>query len=165
MNEHNPFALENTLSLLLEGKKYASLRDVLSTMNPSDIAAVFEKLPEDSLPLLFRLLPIHGARVKAEGVLFTGYGLMPVKETPDDLSVFLHQQELPAEAQFVLFLPQPASQAQICTFLRRLPASGSAKFPPFPVHEASSAQDPLVPIGIPQSAAELQTAAGCAFQG
>ena len=26
-------------------------------MNPSDIAAVFEKLPEDSLPLLFRLLP------------------------------------------------------------------------------------------------------------
>ena len=57
MNEHNPFALENTLSLLLEGKKYASLRDVLSTMNPSDIAAVFEKLPEDSLPLLFRLLP------------------------------------------------------------------------------------------------------------
>ena len=57
MNEHNPFALENTLSLLLEGKKYASLRDVLSTMNPSDIAAVFEKLPEDSLPLHFRLLP------------------------------------------------------------------------------------------------------------
>ena len=57
MNEHNTFALETTLGALLEGKKYASLRDVLSTMNPSDIAAVFEKMETDSLPLLFRLLP------------------------------------------------------------------------------------------------------------
>ena len=56
MNEHN-VTMEGTLSLLLEGKKYASLRDVLSTMNPSDIAAVFAKMEEDRLPLLFRLLP------------------------------------------------------------------------------------------------------------
>ena len=57
MNEHSTFALETTLTALLEGKKYASLRDVLSTMNPSDIAAVFDKMEQDSLPLLFRLLP------------------------------------------------------------------------------------------------------------
>ena len=42
---------------LLNAKKYASLRDMLTTLNPSDIAAVFLDLPEASLPLLFRLLP------------------------------------------------------------------------------------------------------------
>ena len=42
---------------LLNAKKYASLRDLLTTLNPSDIAAVFLDLPEQSLPLLFRLLP------------------------------------------------------------------------------------------------------------
>ena len=52
MNEHSTFALETTLTALLESKKYASLRDVLSTMNPSDIAAVFDKMEQDTLPLL-----------------------------------------------------------------------------------------------------------------
>ena len=51
------FALEETMRVLLEGKKYATLRDVLSTMNPADIAALFEALDERHLPLLFRLLP------------------------------------------------------------------------------------------------------------
>ena len=56
MAEHN-FSVENTLTLLLDDKKYHSLRDILSTMNPADIAAVFDELPESKLPLLFRLLP------------------------------------------------------------------------------------------------------------
>ena len=56
MAEHN-FSVENTLTLLLDDKKYHSLRDILSTMNPADIAAVFDELPESRLPLLFRLLP------------------------------------------------------------------------------------------------------------
>jgi len=51
------FALEETMRVLLEGKKYATLRDVLSTMNPADIAALFEAMDERHLPLLFRLLP------------------------------------------------------------------------------------------------------------
>lgn len=46
MAEHN-FSVENTLTLLLDDKKYHSLRDILSTMNPADIAAVFDELPED----------------------------------------------------------------------------------------------------------------------
>ena len=45
MAEHN-FSVENTLTLLLDDKKYHSLRDILSTMNPADIAAVFDELPE-----------------------------------------------------------------------------------------------------------------------
>ena len=52
MAEHN-FSVENTLTLLLDDKKYHSLRDILSTMTPADIAAVFDELPESKLPLLF----------------------------------------------------------------------------------------------------------------
>lgn len=57
MAEHN-VSIADTLLALLEGKKYTTLRDVLVTMNPADIAAVFEEVEEeDRLPLLFRLLP------------------------------------------------------------------------------------------------------------
>ena len=56
MAEHN-VTMEATLLALLSEKNYFSLRDILSTMNPSDIAAIFDGLAEDRLPLLFRLLP------------------------------------------------------------------------------------------------------------
>ncbi len=42
---------------LLDGKKYVSLRDILTTMNAADIATLFEDLEEERIPLLFRLLP------------------------------------------------------------------------------------------------------------
>ena len=42
---------------LVEGKKYATLRDILVTMNAVDVAGIFEEMPEEKLPLLFRLLP------------------------------------------------------------------------------------------------------------
>ena len=48
---------EKTILALLEEKKYQTLKDVLVTMEPADIAAVFEELEEDRIPLLFRLLP------------------------------------------------------------------------------------------------------------
>ncbi len=48
--------MEGTLKSLLEGKKYASLKDILLTMNPADIAEVFNEVGGESLPLLFRLL-------------------------------------------------------------------------------------------------------------
>ncbi len=49
--------ISDTVERLLKGKKYSSLRDVLSTMNEADIAAMFSEVPQDSVPLLFRLLP------------------------------------------------------------------------------------------------------------
>ena len=49
--------LEKALISMLEEKKYATLRDILITMNPVDIAAMFTGLEEQKLPLLFRLLP------------------------------------------------------------------------------------------------------------
>ena len=49
--------VESTLEALLVEKKYSTIRDILSTMNPADIASVFDGLEESRLPLLFRLLP------------------------------------------------------------------------------------------------------------
>ena len=48
---------EKTIGRLLEEKKYQTLKDVLVTMEPADIAAVFEDIGEERMPLLFRLLP------------------------------------------------------------------------------------------------------------
>ncbi len=42
---------------LLDEKKYSTIKDMLITMNPADIAAVFEEVDEERTPLLFRLLP------------------------------------------------------------------------------------------------------------
>ncbi len=49
--------VEKALAKMLEDKKYATMRDVLVTMNPADIAAIFDSIDEDRIPLLFRLLP------------------------------------------------------------------------------------------------------------
>ena len=48
---------EKTIGRLLEEKKYQTLKDVLVTMEPADIAAVLEDFGEERMPLLFRLLP------------------------------------------------------------------------------------------------------------
>jgi len=49
--------VEKALVAMLEDKKYATLRDILITMNPADIAALFSNIEERKLPLLYRLLP------------------------------------------------------------------------------------------------------------
>ena len=49
--------LEKTLIKMLEDKKYTTLRDILVTMNPADIAAIFAGLQDKKIPLMFRLLP------------------------------------------------------------------------------------------------------------
>ena len=49
--------MEKTIRALLDGKKYQTLKDVLVTWEPADLAAIFEELDEERTPLLFRLLP------------------------------------------------------------------------------------------------------------
>lgn len=49
--------LNSTLTTLVEKRKYHSVKDILLTMNPADIAEVFDEVPEQKLTLLFRLLP------------------------------------------------------------------------------------------------------------
>ena len=49
--------VEKALLQMLEDKKYATVRDILVTMNAADIAAIFSELEEKKLPVSFRLLP------------------------------------------------------------------------------------------------------------
>ncbi len=56
MAEHT-VTMESTLKKLLEEKKYSTLKDILITMNPADVAAIFEEIADERLPRLFRLLP------------------------------------------------------------------------------------------------------------
>jgi len=48
---------ETSIKKLLEQKKFNSLKDILTTMHPADIAILFEGLPKQKLALLFRILP------------------------------------------------------------------------------------------------------------
>lgn len=86
--------MEATLLALLNEKKYFSLRDILTTMNPADIAAIFDELEEDRLPLLFRLLPKELAadtfvemEPEAQELLIRGFSDSELKEVIDELYV------------------------------------------------------------------------------
>ena len=49
--------VQKALLAMLEDKKYSTLRDILVTMNPSDIAGLFSDLDNKQIPLMYRLLP------------------------------------------------------------------------------------------------------------
>lgn len=49
--------IKTMLAHLDDAKKYQSLRDVLQTLPAPDVAAVFEDLPPEKLPVLYRLCP------------------------------------------------------------------------------------------------------------
>ena len=129
MNERNPFALETTLSMLLENKKYASLRDVLSTMNPSDIAEVFGKMEPNTLPLLFRLLPKELAAEtfvemdsENQELLIRGFSDSELREVLDELYVADAVdivEEMPAHVvQRILSAAAPDMRKDINNLLR-----------------------------------------------
>lgn len=48
---------QKTLDLLMEEKKYSSVKDILSTMAPEDVAIILQEMDEKPAILLFRLLP------------------------------------------------------------------------------------------------------------
>ena len=86
--------VEKTLQLLLDDKKYKTLREILSTMNPGDIAAVFYGMDEERIPLLFRLLPKELAaetfvemETDAQELLIRGFSDNELKEVLDELYV------------------------------------------------------------------------------
>ena len=93
MAEHN-VTVESTLTALLADKKYATIRDILITMNPSDIASIFDELEEERLPLLFRLLPKEQAaetfvemELEAQEMLIRGFSDSELREVLDELYV------------------------------------------------------------------------------
>ena len=84
--------VEKALVKMLEDKKYATLRDILITMNPSDIAGIFSGLEEKQIPLLFRLLPKELAaesfvemETEAQELLIRGFSDNELKEIVDEL--------------------------------------------------------------------------------
>lgn len=93
MAEHS-VTVESTLEALLAEKKYSTIRDILITMNPSDIASIFDELEEEHLPLLFRLLPKEQAAEtfvemdpEAQELLIRGFSDSELKEVIDELYV------------------------------------------------------------------------------
>ena len=84
--------VEKALVRMLEDKKYATLRDILITVNPSDIAGIFSGLEEKQIPLLFRLLPKELAaetfvemESEAQELLIRGFSDNELKEIIDEL--------------------------------------------------------------------------------
>ena len=125
----NNFSVQNTLSKLLDEKKYYSLRDVLTTMNPSDIAAVFDELDEAQLPLLFRLLPKELAadtfvemEAESQEILIRGFSDSELKEVINELYVddaVDIVEEMPANVvQRILQSAEPDMRKQINEILR-----------------------------------------------
>lgn len=49
--------IEEMVQRLLEERKYSTIKDIISTMAEGDLAALFERLDEKQVPLLFRLIP------------------------------------------------------------------------------------------------------------
>ena len=86
--------VEKALIKMLEDRKYSTLRDILVTMNPADIAAIFVSLEDTKIPLLFRLLPKELAAetfVEMEPddqeLLIRGFSDNELKEVLDELYV------------------------------------------------------------------------------
>lgn len=92
--ERNTVSLFETIQTLLDNKRYSTLRDILNTMNPVDIAAVFEDLQSEKTALLFRLLPKETAAEtfvemdeKTQQLLIHGFSDTELKEVIDELYV------------------------------------------------------------------------------
>lgn len=86
--------MEKALLQMLESKKYATLRDMLITMNPSDVAGIFSDLDEKQVPLMFRLLPKELAaetfvemEPDTQALLIQGFSDNELKEVLSELYV------------------------------------------------------------------------------
>ena len=77
---------------LLRRKQYGALRELLTELEPADIASLFEELDAESIPLLFRLLPKEPAaevfvelEPDAQELLIRGFSNTELKEVLDEL--------------------------------------------------------------------------------
>ena len=84
--------VEKALIKMLEDKKYLTLRDILVTMNPSDVAAIFTDLEEKQIPIMFRLLSKEQAaetfvemEPDAQELLIRGFSDNELKEVLSEL--------------------------------------------------------------------------------
>ena len=121
--------VEQTLSKLLQEKRYSAIRDVLVTMNPADIAAIFNEVPREQLPLLFRLLPKELAaetfvemEPETQELLIHGFSDSELHEVVDELYVddaVDIVEEMPANVvKRILAQASPSMRKEINEILR-----------------------------------------------
>ena len=86
--------VEKAILKMMEDKKYSTLRDILITMNPADIAGIFNSLEDKRIPLMFRLLPKELAaetfvemEPEDQELLIQGFSDNELKEVLDELYV------------------------------------------------------------------------------
>lgn len=87
-------SLEKTIVALAENKRYGTLKDIFITLNPADIAVMFDRMPEKIQPLLFRLLPKELAadtfvemEPEMQELLIRGFSDSELKDVIDELFV------------------------------------------------------------------------------
>lgn len=90
--EEREVNLEEKIEELLEKKNYSELKNILVSMNGADISSLFEEMPRNKIPLLFRLLPkVLAAEVfvemeaDAQAMLIQGFSDNELKEVLDEL--------------------------------------------------------------------------------
>ena len=121
--------VQKALVKMLEDKKYATLRDILVTMNPNDIAGIFEDLEEKQIPILFRLLTKEQAaetfvemEPEAQELLIRGFSDNELKEVLDELYVDDAAdivEEMPANVvRRILAAADPVMRSSINQILR-----------------------------------------------
>ena len=86
--------VEKAILKMVEDKKYSTLRDILVTINPADIAGIFNSLDDKRIPLMFRLLPKELAaetfvemEPEDQELLIRGFSDNELKEVLDELYV------------------------------------------------------------------------------
>ena len=131
MSDTAILTLRTMLANLDDAKKYQSLRDVMSTLPAPDLAAVFEDLPPEKLPVLFRLCPKDlAAEIFAE--------LTP--ETQQNLIDGLTDKELKAVVDD-LFVDDATDlvEEMPANVVKRILGAGGPRDPP---HDQRTAQIP-----------------------
>lgn len=90
----NKLTIGESLNILADKKKYTTIKDMLSLMNPSDVASICNELDEAHLPLVFRLLPKETAAdafvemdQDIQEILIKGFSDKELKQVIDELYV------------------------------------------------------------------------------
>ena len=121
--------VEKALLKMLEDKKYSTLRDILATMNPSDVAGIFGSLRDKQIPLMYRLLPKELAaetfvemEPEDQELLIRGFSDNELKEVLEELYVDDAAdlvEEMPANVvKRILKQADPEMRASINQILR-----------------------------------------------
>ena len=121
--------VQRAILAMLEDKKYSTLRDILATMNPSDVAGLFKDLEDKQIPVMFRLLPKELAAetfVEMEPddqeLLIRGFSDNELKEVLDELYVDDAAdlvEEMPANVvKRILMAVDPEMRSSINQILR-----------------------------------------------